>query len=89
MCVWELFLDIRVADTGAAAGRELADSYVDDGQRVTSANSCKDVKSPKQQQQAPWSKNSFKHQNKAMPHKVGNYPKKWNTYRIHQPRADM
>jgi len=66
-------------------------SYVDDGQRVTSANSCKDVKSPKQQQQqqAAWSKSSFKYQNKATPQKVGNYPKKWNTYRIHQPRADM
>ncbi|KAG0579296.1 hypothetical protein KC19_4G088700 [Ceratodon purpureus] len=42
-----------------------------------------------QKQQSVWWKNSFKHRNKAILYEVGNYSNKWNTDRIHQPRADM
>jgi len=72
------------------------DCFLDEDLRLTDTNNAKDVEAPQaeelqaqQQQKAPWSRNQFQYQNKTMPQKVGSYPKKWNTYRLHQPRSDM
>ncbi|XP_024371296.1 uncharacterized protein [Physcomitrium patens] len=72
--------------------RKLAeiDYLEDEDLSLTTTNNCKDVKSPKQQLQVPWSKNSFQYQNKAVSYKAGGYTRKTNAYhRIHQPRTDM
>jgi hypothetical protein len=75
------------------------DCFLDEDLRLTDTNNAKDVEVPQgeelqeqeqqQQQKTPWSRNQFQYQNKTMPQKVGSYPKKWNTYRLHQPRSDM
>jgi len=74
------------------------DCFLDEDLRLTDTNNAKDVEAPQgeelqeqeqQQQKTPWSRNQFHYQNKTMPQKVGSYPKKWNTYRLHQPRSDM
>ncbi|KAG0629413.1 hypothetical protein M758_1G101900 [Ceratodon purpureus] len=92
----EHLVDLEEDEILARNLREM-DVYLDEDLSLTGANAngVNGVETPKdqqqlqQRQQAPWSKNPSYYQNKTMPHKVGSYPKKWNTYRIHQPRSDV
>jgi hypothetical protein len=93
----EHLVDLEEEEILARNLQEL-DCFLDEDLRLTDTSNAKEVEAPveeelqeqqQQQQRAPWSKNQFQYQNKTMPHKVGSYPKKWNTYRLHQPRSDM
>lgn len=76
------------------------DCFLDEELRLTDTNNnVKYIDLPREmveqeqkqsQQKVPWSKNRSSYQNiKTVPQRVGSYPKKWNTYRLHQPRSDM